>query len=66
MPWSVKDRWNNEIVLTDERWHHIVDGHWELAELRNQVLDAVRLGTRKQNETDPNKYRYSRRFSTLP
>ena len=31
MGWSVKDRWNNEIVLTDERWQHIVDGHWEFA-----------------------------------
>jgi len=28
--WVVKDRWGNEIVLTDERWQHITEGHWEL------------------------------------
>ncbi len=23
MPWLVKDRYENEIVLTEERWRHI-------------------------------------------
>ena len=66
MAWSIQDRWGNEITLTAERWQHIVDGHWELAELRDRVLDAVRLGTRQQDEADPTKYRYAKRFSDLP
>lgn len=66
MAWSVKDRWGNEIVLTDERWQHIIDGHWELTNLVEQVLETVRLGRRKQSGTDPNKYRYFRKFSNLP
>jgi len=66
MSWSVKDRWNHEIVLTYERWQHIVDGHWEMEDLLDKVLDTIRLGSRKQHPTDPNKYRYSKRFSDLP
>jgi hypothetical protein len=65
MSWSVKDRWGNEITLSEERWQHIIDGHWELVDMRAQVLDAVRLGTRKQNPMDPNQYRYTRKFSNL-
>ncbi len=37
MSWSVKDRWGNAIVLTDERWRHIVEGQWELAEMKNEL-----------------------------
>jgi len=66
MSWSVKDRWNHEIVLTYERWQHIVDGHWEMEDLLDKVLDTIQLGSRKQHPTDPNKYRYSKRFSDLP
>jgi hypothetical protein len=29
--WVIKDRWDNDIALTDERWQHITEGHWELA-----------------------------------
>lgn len=56
----------NEIVLTDERWQHIVDGHWELTNLLDEVLDTIQLGKRKQSATDPNRYCYSKRFSDLP
>ncbi len=66
MAWTVKDRWGNEILLTDERWQHIVDGHWELGDMLDQVLETVRVGNRKQAADDPSKYRYSREFSNLP
>jgi hypothetical protein len=66
MSWSVKDRWGNVIALTDERWRHIVEGHWELTDFLDQVLETIRLGTRKQHPVDPDKYRYSKRFSDLP
>ena len=65
MSWSVKDRWGNEIALSDERWQHIIDGHWELEDMFAQVLETVRLGTRRQNSMNPNQYRYTRRFSDL-
>ena len=64
--WVIKDRWDNEIVLTDERWQHIIEGHWELTGQLNQVLETIRLGKRKQAAEDPNKYRYSRAFDDLP
>lgn len=66
MTWAVQDRAGNRIVLTDERWQHIVAGHWELTELRGQILETIRHGARKQDPLDPHKYRYSKRFSALP
>lgn len=51
--WSVKDRWNNEIVLTDERWQHIVDGHWELDKLLDEVLRTIRLGRANRIQATP-------------
>ena len=65
MSWSVRDRWGNEIILSDERWRHIIDGHWELEGLVDQVLDTLRLGTRKQSSVNSSQYRYTRRFSDL-
>lgn len=28
--WDVTDKWGNRIELTDERWQHIIEHHWEL------------------------------------
>lgn len=64
--WTVKDRWGNEITLTNERWQHISEGHWELADRLGQVLETIHLGKRRQAANDPNKYRYSRAFDDLP
>ncbi len=66
MPWSTQDRYGNEIILTDERWQHIVDGHWELTNLLDEVLETIQLGRRKQTANDPSKFQYSKRFSDLP
>ncbi len=66
MTWSIRDRWDNEITLTDERWQHIVAGHWELEYLLDEVLDTLRFGARKQYSVDPNKYRYAKKFFGLP
>ena len=30
---TVRDRWGNEIYLTDERWEHILERHEELTGL---------------------------------
>ena len=64
--WTVEDRWGNEIVLTEERWQHISEGHWELADRLDQVLETVHWGTRKQYPLDPGRFRYSRFWPDLP
>lgn len=66
MAWFVQDRWDNKVVLTEERWQHIAEGHWELKNRREDVLETVRRGARKQFANDPQKYRYGRKFSKLP
>ena len=64
-PWKVIDRWGNEIILTEERWHHITFWHPELEGCLEQVLDTVRRGRRRQEPLDPNKYRYYRETDLL-
>lgn len=66
MTWSVRDRTGNQITLTDERWQHIVDGHWELVGLRQLVLETIKTGKRKHDALDASKYCYSKRLSDLP
>ncbi len=66
MFWKVTDRWSNEIILTEERWHHICEGHWELADRLEQVLATIRDGRREQAALDPSKYRYWHEFPDLP
>lgn len=63
--WSVHDNSGREIYLTDERWKHITSKHWELTGHLNDVLDAVRLGKRRQEQRDPRTYKYYRRCDSL-
>jgi hypothetical protein len=63
---QVTDRWDNRVTLTDERWQHIVEGHPELEEFREQVLETVRKGRRKQDPIDPQKYKYFYPVQRLP
>ncbi len=44
-PRSSRDPRGREIVLTAERWQHIVNGHPELAAHEEEVLRAVRAPT---------------------
>ena len=66
MAHRIRDRYGNEIDLTDERWSHIVEGHPELEEFLDEVLETVRTGRRRQDPLDPQKYRYTRAFNYLP
>jgi len=59
--WKITDRWRNEIVLTEERWHHITFWHPELEGYLGQVLDTIQKGGRRQEPLDPSKYRYYRK-----
>jgi len=63
---NIRDRWGNEIYLTDERWAHIVETHEEMINHRRQVLMTVGAGQRHQDAFDPTKYKYSKRFRVLP
>ncbi len=63
--WIVRDRYGNEIYLTEERWDHILEYHPELEWLRDSVLDTLKKGRRKQEPTMPYKYRYYRRCNEL-
>lgn len=63
--WTVQDRYNNEIYLTEERWQHILESRPELALLLDEFMETVRTGQRKQDSLWPNKYRYFKRFDEL-
>lgn len=62
----VSDRWGNEIYLTDERWQHILETHEEMTTLREYLFETLRTGQRRQDAFDPNKYKYSKKFTDLP
>lgn len=66
MATKVRDRYGNEIELTDERWRHIVTYHPELEDCRDEVLETIRKGVRRQDAVEPEKYKYVRKFADLP
>ena len=65
--WTVRDRYGNQIYLTDERWEHIIDAlnHPEMIDYEEQLKDVIRSGHRKQDPLNPQKYRYSQPFTDL-
>ena len=64
--WTVRDRRGREIYITEERWRHIVEGHEELGEHFDDVLETVRKGRCKQDAILPHKYTYTCRCEDLP
>jgi len=65
--WAVRDRYQNDIYLTQERWEHIIDpiNHPEMSAYEDQLQDAIRSGQRRQDPLNPQKYRYSKSFDEL-
>ena len=65
--WTVRDRHGNEIHLAHERWKHIVDdhNHPEMADYGDQLQETIRIGGRKQDSLNPQKYRYVKAFHNL-
>ena len=63
---QVTDRWGNRIILTDERWKHIVEWHPELEEFHEEVLETIQKGRRRQDPVDQQKYKYIRAVEGLP
>jgi hypothetical protein len=65
--WTTKDRYENEIYLTEERWQHIIEdiNHPELEDYEDHLLETIQTGRRKQDTLNPQKYRYSKEFGDL-
>jgi hypothetical protein len=66
--WTVRDRYGNDIYLTEERWAHIIEpmNHPEMADYEEELKETIRLGRRKQDVLNPQKYRYTQAFDNLP
>jgi uncharacterized protein YuzE len=63
--WMVRDRYGNQIYLTQERWEHIIEplNHPEMADYEEHLKEVLRSGHRKQDSRSPQKYRYSHPFA---
>jgi hypothetical protein len=66
--WQVYDRYGNSIYLTQERWEHIIDplNHPEFVGQEEKLKETIQQGARKQDSLNPQKYRYTKAFDTLP
>ncbi|HXV63627.1 MAG TPA: hypothetical protein VEK15_23200 [Vicinamibacteria bacterium] len=66
--WTARDRYGNDVYLTDERWRHITEswGHPEMAQFEDELRETVRAGDRQQDSLNPEKYRYVKEFDDLP
>ena len=57
--WAVRDRYDNSIYLTQERWEHIIESinHPEMEDYEEELRETVRTGSRKQDSLNPQKHR---------
>ena len=65
--WTVRDRYDNDIYLTQERWEHITQSinHPEMLAYESHLKETVQSGRRKQDPLNPHKYRYVKAFVDL-
>ncbi len=65
--WTVRDRYGNNIYLTNERWEHIIEpvNHPEMSDFDVHLKETIQSGKRKQDELNPQKYRYIMPFGNL-
>ena len=65
--WTIRDRYGNEICLTQERWEHITESinHPEMLTCEQHLQETVQSGYRKQDRLNPQKYRYNKAFDDL-
>jgi hypothetical protein len=65
--WNERDRYGNNIYLTDERWEHITEpaNHPEMLAYEGELRQTIRSGRRKQDALNPQKYSYVKAFDNL-
>lgn len=65
--WTIRDKYGNDIYLTEERWQHIIEdiNHPDMANYMTELKDTIRFGNRKQDPLNPQKYRYTKKFDSL-
>ena len=65
--WVVRDRYGNDIYLTDERWEHIVEpmNHPEMSAFEEHLKETVQSGRRRQDLLNAQKFRYTKSFDDL-
>ena len=65
--WAVRDRYDNDIYLTYERWEHIVEpmNHPEMSAYEKHLQSTIQSGRRRQDPLNPQKYRYIKAFDDL-
>jgi hypothetical protein len=62
---EVYDKQGNLIYLTEERWYHIVEVHPEIERYKEELIETLKKGKRKQDPFDQTKYKYYRYFNNL-
>lgn len=65
--WTIRDRLGNEIYLTQERWEHIIApiNHPEMQRYETCLQETIRVGIRRQDVLNPQKFRYTKAFENL-
>ena len=65
--WTVRDRYDNDIYLSHERWEHIIEptNHPEMSAYEEHLKETIQSGKRKQGPLNPQKYRYVWAFDDL-
>lgn len=63
--WTVRDRYNNTIYMTEERWQHILESRPELEPYFDLFLETLRTGKRERDPLQPEKFRYYKPFDVL-
>lgn len=65
MTQSLKDKFGNQIYITDERWEHIHKRHPETIGYEKQIIKTVRSGDRSQLPLEPDVFKYKKSFNNL-
>ena len=61
----VRERYGNEVYITEERWEHIQQEHPDMNGYYRHLLETLRLGNRAQDDLEMSKYFYVKAFQDL-
>jgi hypothetical protein len=62
----IKDKFGNQIYITEERWDHIHKRHPETIGFEKQIIKAIRSGDRSRLPLEPDVFKYKKSFDKLP